>query len=394
MPKEIIELREWTESEQLVEVEIAKSLRNLNICTALLSSNGKAQLSSFRRVGVVSIGDTVIRIQPKVPIRNLLFMLDENVSSLSMIEDEVYLQESSDWTNFLVHYFLRQLQQALIRGPLEGYEEIKEFSPRLRGRIEFSKLAYLWHSGNLQLPINYDDLSVNILENQILRTAIEVLLSTISMSLASRTKLENFSVLLSSCSLISVGQAVPQYSITARNSHYASVLKTAELIITSHTVSHNDGEKPTKSFLIDVASLFEKYIEREFRKLSGSTPISFSPQPASQHLDDKKLIGVRPDYLWFQDNIPIGVADAKYKIVRDYEVPSSDVYQCLSYAVRYGLFHAHLIYAEAESFETLVLGADVTLHVHGIDLNSAIPEIEARVKAIFQEIIQPSMQMN
>ena len=60
-------------------------------------------------------------------------------------------------------------------------------------------------------------------------------------------------------------------------------------------------------------------------------------------------MAVRPDLVLREEGRVIAVAGTKYKLL-DYsgEMPNADLYQLVTYCVRFGLGVRHLIYASAE----------------------------------------------
>jgi 5-methylcytosine-specific restriction enzyme subunit McrC len=372
---------------QSADYEIASQLQALGICEASLGPAGKATLSNFKKIGFVNLSNVEISIRPKVKVQNVLSLLDPRLSAFSQLPSDVLLANSDEWTNALSSFFALQLEQAFRSGPISGYKEKSEWSPTIKGRIEFSKFATNPRFASNELPIAYDEFTKDIPENVILKTGIEILISRLKLIDSVRSQLLTHQKLLNEVGLISPGAPVPNYRLNPLNSHYAAALSTAELIIDSQSLSGNRGEAQSKAFLIDMAKLFETFIELKFAALSQRQGLDFRPQKGSQFLDEEGLFRVIPDYLWFNGQRAAALADAKYKRVSSKsDVPNSDINQMIAYCNRFKLTKGHLIYADAPEFSAALLNSEIELFVHSIDLGLDQAELDRKLEQVFLNI--------
>jgi 5-methylcytosine-specific restriction enzyme subunit McrC len=360
----------------------------LKVCDASIGPLGKAYLSNFRKIGVVEFDGLRIEIKPKVSVRQVLQMLDPNLKSFQSLASDASLASTDEWTHALADFFEAQLSLALRRGPLEGYREEEEWSRTIKGRIQFSKFATTPKFASPDIPIIHDDFSINIPENMIIFTALNILLSKLDLGKDLRARHLARTRMLDGVNLLQAGAKLQNYRLTSRNMHYAPALATAELIILSQSFTASPGGHLVKSFLIDMPRLFETFIELEFLRLSKAAGIDFRPQKGNQYLDESQMFRIQPDYLWFQGGKAIALADAKYKSVASpSEISNADVNQVIAYCSRFGLKEGHLIFAEAPEFETTMFNSEITLIVHQLDLGHESKLIREEVSEIFDSIL-------
>lgn len=373
---------------QTVSYGLAHFLSDLDVCDASLGTGEKAIVSNFRKIGFVSYQGQQVEIQPKVSVKNLLWLMDPKLRSLESLSSAVTLERDDHWTYFIASMYLSQLARALARGPIRGYVEFSEWQKSVRGRILVSELATSSKFGRAEIPVQFDEFSEDIVENRTLKTALELLLANPMLNEVHRRQLLRFRDLLGGVSLLQTRARLPSTKLEPYMSHYKPALSTANLIVSSKSVSASSGSESSHSFLIDMARLFEYFIEDRFRELSNSQQIDFYPQRGNQYLDDSALFRIRPDYLWTREQKVIGLADAKYKVVpTKSEVPNTDVNQLIAYCTRLGVNTGHLIYAQAPEFQTRITNTDINIFIHELRLDVEIATLSAQIEHIFKTIV-------
>jgi 5-methylcytosine-specific restriction enzyme subunit McrC len=129
------------------------------------------------KVGAARIGDIEIRIRPKVEIARLLFLLGYSKQAAAWQQDTVPVAEATDLVPAVAQTLWRQTERAIHQGLLPGYILVEESSQVLRGRLRESAQLHHHHGLPLPLEIRHAEFTVDIPENQILRTACERMLS-------------------------------------------------------------------------------------------------------------------------------------------------------------------------------------------------------------------------
>jgi len=383
----VVVLREG-EKDQLVDLELAKVLQNFGVCQVQLTSEGQLRASNFSKVGFIRSGDSLIRIEPKISIRKVLQLISPNLEDVQILSEPVEISESDDWTNALTEFFLSASTAALALGPLHGYREVSEAANLVKGRIDFSRQLKRNPGRPIPIEIDFDEFSPDIPENRIILTALQVLLTRFPLETTQRNRLFKLQYVLAAVTPIEHHKTIPTVTLTSLNNHYGPALRISELILRFQGLDADFGETSANSFLLDMEKIFEKYLENRFSSLTEAGSQIFRAQGSGESLDRGGLVGIRPDYLWFEGGNVTGVADAKYKVFSTKaSVPNDDVYQMVTYCTRYGLDQGYLIYASSPSFSIDVEGSAITIEVRGVDLSLELPEIEEQIAALLDEIL-------
>lgn len=377
------------EKGQKVPTQIGFELSRLGICDAGISSKNDAVLSGFKKIGLVNIEGYTIEIQPKVKISNVLQLLDPDLKALELFDSKPSADFKNDWTYALIEIFLVQLERALIRGPIYGYKSVNDSIQTVRGRLDLASMSRRSIGTSANLDVIYDDFVIDIAENQILKTAVEVIRNTFAISETHKKKLVKFALMLDGVGIFNPGQRLPKMQIDSRNIHYRSVLNTAYLVLEQRSFSLGIGQNQSRSIVIDMARLFESFIEHEFSLLTAESSLNFAPQHGDNYLDKDRNLKIRPDYAWTKDGQVVALADAKYKRFQEKrELPQSDTYQLFTYCTRHDLKMGHLIYAEAPEFSLeMNIEDDLKLKIHQLDLSLPRLEILGKIKAIYFSIV-------
>lgn len=126
-------------------------------------------------------------------------------------------------------------------------------------------------------------------------------------------------------------------------------------------------------------NVFEDFVGAALREeLSAKGSMSLQHR---MHLDHARNVGLRPDLLWTGLDGPQIIADAKCKAEKAAGLPQADLYQMLAYCAVLGAREGHLIYAQGEepAISHEVVGADVTLHCHTLDLAGSPSSMLAQI---------------
>lgn len=136
-------------------------------------------------VGTVRLDFGELCILPKLPIERVLFLWSYGFDPKHWRDREVDLGEAPDLISALAHVFASELRSQLRSGFMEGYERREENERAVRGRIRL-----LEQRGNTQrrrpvVACAYDEYTVDILENQLLKEATRTLRAFLEVDHAS-----------------------------------------------------------------------------------------------------------------------------------------------------------------------------------------------------------------
>src|SRR5690606_38389124 len=131
------------------------------------------QVRSRGYVGAARVGDVEVRIAPKLPVDRLLFLVGFAASGRHWRPDDVPYAPADELVPVLAEALSRQVNAALRQGLLQGYQVVDGASPVMRGRLREAAQMHRHQGQPWPLEVRYDDFTVDIPENQILRTACE-----------------------------------------------------------------------------------------------------------------------------------------------------------------------------------------------------------------------------
>jgi 5-methylcytosine-specific restriction enzyme subunit McrC len=350
--------------------------------------HGQWSVSPSTKVGVVRVGDTEVWIRPKIDIQRIVFLLGYALNPAGWRDVDVPLVAAPDLLTAVAYAFSRQAERATQQGLLQGYRTLDEALPVLRGRLREADQMRQRFGLAIPLEVRYDEFTVDITENQLLRAAAERLLRLPHLSKVVRRALRRLAfVLLADVSALPVGHPLPCWQPTRLNARYHIALRLAELVLAAQSFEQQRGALEVTGFLFDMARIFEDFVSVAMRealtRYSGRVRFQHP-----MHLDENGSVLMRPDIVWLQDTVPMAVMDAKYKAERPTGFPQADLYQMLAYCTALRLDRGHLIYARGNeqpaSYRVMHAGVDIVCHALDLDvapeiLLSEITQLAVRV---------------
>ncbi|MFH8973571.1 McrC family protein [Streptomyces sp. NPDC017890] len=339
---------------------------------------GRWTVRAGSKVGAMSIAvpgvrePFTVRVSPKVPIARLFFLLGYSLDPKGGWRDrEVDVAGHRNVVPALAHAVERQIDRALRHGLLQGYRAAEESSLVIRGRITEAEQIRRRFGAMLPVEVVYDEFTIDIAENRVLRTAVERLLRLPGVPRDVRRGLLHQRARLADVTPVVRGQRMPRWQPTRLNARYQSALRLAEVLLGGGSVEHAPGGLRIDGFLFDMNQLFEDFVTVALREaLNGSGLVARLQD--SHHLDEASAIRMRPDFvLYGPDGAPCAVADAKYKAEKRGGYPDADLYQMLAYCTALGLPEGHLVYAKGNGSHTAhrVRHAGILIHQHALDLD-------------------------
>lgn len=331
------------------------------------------QISTKSTVGVVRVRDIELRIEPKIRMGRLLFMLLYAADPNGWREEDANLATAPDLAELLARAFTSRAHRALLRGPLRGYVPREEALPVLRGRVRAGDQLAARAGLAVPLEVAFDEYTLDIVENRILSAAASKLRRTVGLSAGVQGLLRRLHRTLEEVTPWPHGAALPTIDFHRLNAHYEPAVELARLVLAATILDTREGQAVGTGVLFDMNRVFESFLTTALEQAAG--PLIRATGQHVTALDVGGSVRVRPDVTWWDGRQCIAVADAKYKDLETANPPSDDLYQLLAYCTILGLEEGHLVYGagsgSSRSYE--VRHAGTTLHVHHLDL-SADPE--------------------
>jgi 5-methylcytosine-specific restriction enzyme subunit McrC len=384
------ELREKYNLRQLVnsdfklinEIENKLKIRQL--------SNG-IEIESNSYVGVVKLNNFQIIISPKITNFNLAKMIAfaydlESIEILNELNE--LATDKANISDIISLIFLKETENIFYQGLRKRYQEKEEDIASCRGKINFNKLAKN-SSSSVTLPCRYQELTVDIEENQIILAALRLLLAN-----TNNRKLKKKLNILFSKIKIEVSLKPLSYQLLTKglnnsdrlNNNYKNLFRLVELLLRKedfNLLGEQDNDFP--GFLLDMNLLFERFLKKYFKsKLSPGVKVEAQKSLKNKFRSDKLSYNLIPDYQFFEDGKLVRIADAKYKNYEQKKVSVSDLYQLTAYALanKGKINQVYLFYPgskiESKTFSLNNLARDIKVEIiaQGLNIERILDDIE------------------
>lgn len=318
---------------------------------------GIRRLRFINLVGVIQLKTVRIEILPKLDLhqkdsalnrRALLNMLSMTKQLPVQLNDRTLSQfEKSDLSHVLADLFITDLYKALRRGIYRGYCSKTENINHLKGRLLVSqhirKNAFI----SVNAFCEYDELSPNVLLNQLLKAALKMIHPFVQPSALKTQTLMIFEIFDEVDDVYIHTPLMEKIQINRQNQHYEGVLQLAIAIINSTTMSTGVNKQIAFSFLFKMNDLYEGYVGECLKRVLASTSYKLDLQHKEKRLlvnvhSGRENISLKPDFVVSrmekEEPIPLLILDTKWKSIlvnSHLNYNQGDIYQMYAYITAY-----------------------------------------------------------
>jgi 5-methylcytosine-specific restriction enzyme subunit McrC len=275
-------------------IESASALAQLGIASVTPMLTGEWRVSGVSKVGVIRLGDIEVNIEPKVPLENLFYLLARGREWGAWFEHSIRVDTVDALYPAIAQAFATWAEQVLQAGPVRGYRPVRQAEPAIRGRWLVSEQIRVRHGLPLPAELQYDEFTVDIDENQLMRSAARRLLNFSGLPEALHTRLLRIDRQLQDVTLLTRGRPLPSVHFDRRNERYRPVVALAELILTNGSLDHRVGGTSATGFLLDLPRVFERFVEAEVTRAARPYGGTIVPQLGTW-LDRDSHVRIRPD---------------------------------------------------------------------------------------------------
>jgi 5-methylcytosine-specific restriction enzyme subunit McrC len=373
----------------LTEVQVralAKHVPQLSVAP-VFGTAGMYCLTPDQFVGCIQIGDLVLEIRPKIPIRSLMFMLAYALDSKHW--KNLYGQFQTELTTLdaIATVFGRELTRTLSRGHLRGYMAQRESLPIVRGRVVVSEQVRRWYGRLPPIECAFDEFTEDILENRLLKAALERLRYFRIRNARACAELAHAEAQLEHVANVRFdSSSVPRVTYSRLNERYLRAIELARLILRSSTIETGRQGVSASAFLVDLAGVFEHFVITTLRESPSLAPWTVPQHKERATLDAGARLGLVPDLTFRDRGQLVAVGDVKYKRTPGVGANHPDVYQILAYAVAFDVSDAFLVYPAGDENVRpalhVICNTDKRLHVCALNLDANPSEILTDVDTI------------
>lgn len=339
-----------------------------------------------------------LRVEPKVAVHRLLFLMGYAASAKGWRSDWVDLPQIDDLPAAVGEALARLTDAALRAGLLQGYLSLDEAGMTVRGRVRHVDQFRRHFAQVLPIEVTYDEFTIDIAENRILKAALRRMLRVPSLPVTTRKRLLQAVHRLAEVSDLIAGKPLPDWKATRLNARYGPALRMAELVLAGSSFDLARGTVRASGFMVSMPIVFEDFVTVALGDALRARARGRSVcQDRQWQLDDDGEVKLRPDLVWYpgaRGTAPEIVVDAKYKAEKPSGFPNADVYQLLAYCTSLGLATGHLVYAAGNEAGADYLisgagpgGAGISVQAHTLNLDAESDELLTEIDELAQRMI-------
>ena len=345
------------------------------------------QVTAAYAAGTVRRGDLLVCVRPKVGEVQVLTLLARayGIRGLDVDRERVDLAPDASLSAVLAVLFCHEARTALGGGPIRGYRTEDQTLPVVRGRMRVRDQELRRFGMLLPVEVTVDEWTLDTPENRLIRRAVRALLRLPAVPADVLGTLRRIDRSLVEVTLEPAGSPIPRWTPTRLTTRLHRLLHLAELVLRHTSVEQAAGRSSAHGFVVSMSWLFETLVGQLLQEADSRWRTQ-----ATVKLDVGGLLTIKPDLLLGPPEDALAVADTKYKLLDERgKIPNADAYQLVTYCERLGLSAGHLIYAsEVQEVPNRVgiMGSDVTLLVHRVDLTQPLVVIEHRLASLGGEL--------
>lgn len=340
-------------------------------------------------------------------IKNIYYMLSYAFQSLKQEEyDDVEVESFDEMHSLLAAILDRGIGLQLKRGLYREYIPLQEDVPVMRGKLSIPGTIRNRLANKRLLTCDFDELSVNIEHNQILKTTVMLLLKNARVKAKYRDELEKKKLFFSDVDVIDPTRIkFSSIRFQRNNQNYRMLISICQLVIEGMLITTEKGEYRMASFIDEqrMCRLYEKFI-LEYYRLHYRNKLTASAAKIEWSVDDgiRTMLPEMQSDIHLQTGNKVLIIDAKYyshttQVQYDkHTLHSNNLYQMFTY-VKNRQYELHddtsrvaglILYAKTE--EEIQPKGDYQMHgnqisVRTLDLNKPFENVANQLDEIIRE---------
>ena len=317
-----IELREYdtTRAVQLSSCELdvlQRHHKTLDVTvTPTVGRSRHYDLTASATVGAIELDNLSVQIRPKLPVGHLVALL-AYASDAVKVTESFDFGERSELVEAVAAALAYEARRAFRRGLLHGYRVTEEALSAVRGRIRFDAQVRRRFGLAPPVEVRYDDFTADITANRLVRAAVVQLGRMRIRQRRTRDDLRWMAAVLTDVAHVEYRPAaLPTVTFDRLNAHYRAVVALARLILQWSAFEVERGDVRAPGFLVNMNSLFEKFVVRALREELGvGDQVLRSGASGGPTLDEAEQIKLKPDLSYWRHGVCTFVGDVKYKSI-------------------------------------------------------------------------------
>lgn len=341
-----------------------------------------------QHVGTVVTEDVQLLVRPKVPVANLLYLLEPDGRSLEVGSGSFDYGVDLEFVPAFATLYARRLEEALASGVVRDYVTEEDRLPGPRGRIDMIKQA---RTGWTVFPVacRFDEYAIDTRLNRILLAAAQRLMRMPGVASTTRRMLARAVERLDGVGQVQRTDVEGQTRFTRLDERFRAAESLARMVLTATTIRDQTGTVGANTFFLDMNVVFERFVSHRL-SMSLKNQVRVGLQNALS-LDEDLYVQMRPDIVVRDQDQIVAVADVKYKVSSDGLGRATDYYQLLAYVTALALPAGLLVYCQADGEvpprQVTVRHTGQILESHALRLDGSLREIEDQVQKLAERLL-------
>lgn len=350
-------------------------------------THGRRALGARQVVGVLAADGVTLEILPKIDVPGadgttahgqIRHRLVHMLSVALDLDIAAGVMTGLSWQKetlleILIGLFARKLADEVRKGMPRRYLAHEDDLTALRGQLDVTRQFTTLIARPARLACRYDELSSDILVNQIMKAAVDRLIR-ISASAENQRRLRELAFIYADIrSLRPSALAWDSLILDRTNNRWRELVELARLLLGDRFQTTSSGSQNGFSLTFDMSRLFEAYVARSLKRAFSGTELTIHAQGGRLYCLEDAETGTgrfmtKPDILVKRKGKVELIIDTKWKRVsRAIDDPKqgisqADVYQMMAYSQLYQCPGLLLLYPHHRG-----LGADAGgMSIHSI----------------------------
>lgn len=354
--------------------------------------HGQYQLTPRGYVGTILTPNTRLVLAPKIPVRNVLHLLDDELPDW-LAEDAVTTAPGQLLLDALAGLLAQRMQQQAAQGLPRAYVERREQGPFLQGRLDMARQVRQAPGRKDRLACAFEDFTCDVPVNQVPRTTAALVLAWTEVGEAPRRQLQQALADYQQITPIALtAQLFEQVQRERLPDSTRALLDLCRLLSEGLSAAPQTGNLTYPAWLLSLERAFENYGTRHLRQVVESRRRNFALQaqlscvPHELHAGQPDL-RMRPDVLLYRDDQPVLVVDLKWKSTPPVR---ADLYQILGYCAALGCRRGALIYPGTRSRRWLYhfAASNLTIAIQQVQLTGTSAACDRGMRRLARQMVR------
>lgn len=230
--------------------------------------------------------------------------------------------------------FLDEVGQIIKKGIKSDYTAREENLFFLKGKLHFNEHIKRNTVHQERFYVEYDDYNQNRAENRLIKSTLQ-LLSKVSKDFQNIRRIRQYMEHMNWVDLsMNIDNDLRAIKLGRGMEHYKNALIWSRVFLKNESFSSFSGDTIAFAILYPMEKLFEGFVEWYLNKEPNDLMViaQSGEHDFVSKSDNKRLFGVRPDFLLKNGDDIVAVADAKWKLIdSEKNFSQGDFYQLFAY---------------------------------------------------------------